>query len=304
MTRARQTTRFLYPALSSLLLASLLAHPSRAELRPLTLFEKIGRAPVVVWGEVTDGENRFATIKVSSLIKCTIPERPEETLRIAFRLDSFLRKPWEEKISFATADRVLLFLRKFTKEDGEKPEGDIYTLMWGAQGKLVLPPEGEKAYADAAVAFASILAIQDPAEQERLLRESISSANPLISDGAFQEMIKQGLGDLSMLPEVVAFFDAPREPARVFAMRLLRQLLQDARVAGRAVPSRQDLADRLRGAAVSDPSAAFRAEAVRTLGAIGGEEIKLFLRRLAKEDPSQQVRYEAEKSLLELSLKP
>src|SRR5678816_1478543 len=136
--------------LSCALFASTLAvigvgswQPAPADVRPLTQYEKVGRAPLVVWGEVTDGAHRFAVIKTLEVLKITITERPGESFRIAYKLDSFLRTPWQDKISFGVGERVLLFLRKFTKEDGDQPEGDLYTLMWGAEGKVLLPAEGE-----------------------------------------------------------------------------------------------------------------------------------------------------------------
>src|SRR5262245_57812230 len=104
-------------AMTPFLVAPLLSMtPTFADLRQLTLYERIGRAPVVVLGEIADGENRLASVTTLNLIKCTIPERPGAAFRIAFRLDSFLRKPWEDKIEFKTGEQVLLFLRKFTKE--------------------------------------------------------------------------------------------------------------------------------------------------------------------------------------------
>src|SRR5262245_45355797 len=90
----------------------------RADVQPLTLYEKSGRAPLVVWGEVTDGAHRFALVRTLDVVRCRIPEQPGPTFQIAFRLDSFLRPPWQDAITFKTGERVLLFLRKFTKEDG------------------------------------------------------------------------------------------------------------------------------------------------------------------------------------------
>ena len=60
-----------------------------------------------------------------------------------------------------------------------------------------------------------------------------------------------------------------------------------------------DLVDRIRGRAATDPSEPMRVEAVRALQSIGGEDVKAFLTRLAKEDTSQLVRYEATKALSE-----
>ncbi len=275
--------------------------PVRADVRPLTLYERTGRAPLVIWGEVADGEHRFAEIRTLQIVKCDIPERPPATFRIAFRLDSFLRRPWEGPITFKDGERVVLFLRKFTKEDGEQPEGDLYTLMWGAQGKFLLPPEGEQAYVDAVRAFEAVLTVDDPDRQAVMLRGLLEHRNPYISDTSFEEMIRQGLGDPDLVPDLFGYFAAQREPTRVLAMRLMRQILEDARAAGREIPAPQgivDMADALRGRAVADTSEGFRVETVRTLAVLGGDDTKAFLTRLAREDPSQHVRYEAEKTLL------
>src|SRR4026209_229463 len=117
----------------------------RADVTPLTLYERTGRAPLVVVGDVMDGAHRFAVIRTPEVLRCGIPEKRSETFRIAFRLDSFLRPPWQDSIEFKAGERVVLFLRKFTKEDGRQPDGDLYTLMWGAQGKTLPPLEGAAA---------------------------------------------------------------------------------------------------------------------------------------------------------------
>lgn len=276
----------------------------RAQLVPLTLYQKTGRASLVVWGEVTDGEHRFANIRTLEVVHCTIRERPGDAFRIAFRLDSFLRRPWEDKIQFQTGERLLLFLRKFTKEDGEMPEGDIYTLMWGAQGKHLLPPEGEEAHVGAVRAFAAILAQRDSYRQEEMLVEALADPNPIIVEGAFEEMIRQRLGGFDLIPRLTEFFQNPRELSRVSAMRLLSQILADAQVAGRAVPARQDLADLIRGRAAVDEASAFRVEAIAALRELGGEDVRAFLTRLAEQDPSQEVRYEARRTLLGWERRP
>jgi hypothetical protein len=278
--------------------AGLIAPAIRAEVRPLTLYEKVGRAPVVLWGEVTQGEARFASVRTLDLLKCTIPEIPGATLRIAFRLDSFLRNPWEDRIEFKTGEHVLLFLRKFTREDGDKPAGDLYTLMWGLQGKIVLPAEGEEAHIEAARLMSSILSTTDAGRQARMLQEAVSSANPFVADASLTEVLKQGLADFAMMPRLVALLSARREPARLLAMRILAGIFQESRVAGREVPGRQDLTDQLRARAAADSSPEMRVEAVRALEALGGEEVRAFLARLAQEDTSQLVRYEAKKALL------
>jgi hypothetical protein len=281
-------------ALACLLL--LAAGATRADVTPLTLFERTGRAPLVVWGEVTDGAHRFAVIRTQEILRCSLRERPGGTFRVAFRLDSFLRTPWQDKIEFATGERVILFLRKFTKEDGRQPEGDLYTLMWGAQGKHLLPLEGEQAQVEAVRRFAAILSAPND-QQEPLLRRALFDSNPMIADAAFEEAIKQGVGDLEMIPQLTGLLSSEREPARVGSLRLMARIFSDARVAGREIPRRDELSDLLRGRARSDPAVSFRVHAVATLAGLGGDDNKAFLESVSRDDPSQLVRYEAHKAL-------
>src|SRR5262245_42896271 len=249
---------------SFLLAAATAAPPALAAVQPLTLYEKTGRAPLVVWGEVPDGTHRFAIIQTREVIRCTIPERPGDTFRIAFRLDSFLREPWQDSITFANGEHVLLFLRKFTKEDGRQPEGDVYTLMWGAQGKEVLPPEGEAARVAATKRFASILS-RPSAEQPDQIKAALSDENPVISDGAFEQALKEGIGDLEMMPQLTGLLGSPRDPPRVQSLRMIAQIVSDARVAGREIPHPDELSQLLRGRAVTDPSEPVRVQAIAAL---------------------------------------
>ena len=285
-------------ATMALLFAPLLfMTPALADVRPLTIYERIGRAPIVVLGEISDGESRLASVTTLNLIKCVIPERPANVFRIAYRLDSFLRRPWEDKIEFKKGEQTLLFLRKFTKEDGDKPEGDLYTLMWGAQGKETLPEEGWQAMVGAAGELAAILALTDFDEQARRLRDAVTSPNPIVSDSAMTEVLKQGLVEESMIEMFTKLLDAPREITRILAMRAITQVISETRIAGRSLQDTSGLSDKIRGRAATDDSAEMRVEAVRALCVLGGDDVKSFLMRLSKEDSSQMVRYEATKAL-------
>jgi hypothetical protein len=271
---------------------------ARAEVQKLSLYQKTGRAPLVVWGTVADGEHMKAVIRTHEVVKCDIPQRPGESFLLAFRLDSFLREPWQDKITFKTGEEVVLFLRKFTKEDGDQPEKDLYTLMWGAEGKFSLPPEGAQAYVEAIRVFEAILTEPDPDRQEEMLIEGIKDENPFIVEAAFEEMLRQYIGGIDLIPDLIEYFDNPRESFRILAMRLMTQVLDSAAIADREIPERPQLANRIRGRAALDEAAGFRVEAVKALAILGGDESRALLERLSKEDPSQDVRFEASRMLL------
>lgn len=275
-----------------------LAFHAYAEIQKLTLFEKVARAPLVVRATITDGEDQKAQARNLETVTCKIPECPGENFRIAFRLDSFLRRPWEDKIEFHTGEEVFLFLRKFTKQDGDEAPADLYTLMWGSEGKVVLPPEGAQAFEDAVRNFHAIAKEEDPVKQEEAFVAGIRGKNPFVIEASFQELLEQFMGDLSLVPDLTGYFNHQRADFRVLAMRLLARILDDARVSGTEIPDEAELANDLRGRAALDPAAEFRVEAVRALAALGGVESKSLLERLSKEDPSQLVRYEAARRLL------
>lgn len=277
-------------------LAWLTAPPARAEVRPLSLYQKVARSSVALWGEVVEAD-RYATLRVLEVIKCSVPERPGPTMRIAYRLDSFLREPWQDKIEFRKGERVLLFVRPFTKQDGERTAPDLFALLWGAQGKVVLPAEGEEAWVGAARRMSEILAMTDLDAQALALEAEIASPNPHVSEAALSEILEQRLAGASMVPKLLPLLDSPREPVRLLALKGITAALQELRAARLEVPGRPELADRLRGRASTDATVEIRVEAIRALTALGGEEVRAFLELLAREDPSQLVRLEASRSV-------
>lgn len=280
------------------LFSALLFSASQAEVQELTLFQRTGRAKVVVWGKVVNHDNQKAVIRTIELIKCSLPDPPPETFRIAFRLESFTRERWEEKITFVDGEEVILFLKRPERRNNDKIPPDLYNLLGGARGRFTLPPEGGQAYVKAIQFFESVATEQDIDRQDALLISGIKNENPYIVIASFEEMLRSGIGGLDLIPDLLEFFDNPRDDFRVLAMRHMQMILTDAQVADRTIERKEDLADRIRGRAVLDTSADFRVEAVKVLGLLGGDESRVLLERLAKEDPAQAVRYEAEKLLI------
>ena len=193
-------------AVFALLLATV-SDVALAEIQDLTLFQRTGRAKVVVWGEVINHDNQKAVIRTIELIKNTLPQAPPETFRIAFRLESFTRERWEKKITFDKGEEVILFLQRPERRGNDAIPLDLFNLSGGPDGKFVLPPEGGQAYVEAIRFFEQVVNEQDLDKQDALFISGIKSKNPYIVIASFEEMIRSGVGDIDMIPDQVEFFD-------------------------------------------------------------------------------------------------
>jgi hypothetical protein len=286
------------------LLSALLPSPARAELNPLTLFQRCGRSPWVIIGEVTDYEKRFAQVRVIEVLKGKY-ELP--TLRVVHRLESWLRESWEEKIEFGRERYVVLFLKRYDPEvtDGhkvpEKFEGeDMFASSFGAMGVFSLPEEGQEAYMEAVRVFSGVTAIGDPVEQEEAVLALLQSRNPHILQAGLEQTLARRLAMDEDVPTLLGLVENPREPVRLNALQILGQVAEDLRVSGRSLPDQGDIVNRLKSKVLSGESDLYRAEALKVVAGLGGAAERAFIERISKEDRSQIVRYEASRALLDL----
>ena len=278
--------------------------PAWAELKPLTLYQRCGRSPWVILGDVTDGDDRFAKVKVVEVFK---GEYAGESLRVAHRLENFLRKNWEGKIAFGADDRVVLFLKRYDPEEtgvekvpNKLAAEDMFASTFGAMGVFALPAEGEDAYVEAIREFSVATAIEDAVEQEEAVLSFLRSRNPHILQAGLEQVRDRRLAFDPHVPVLMDLVENPRAPIRLNALQILGQVAEDLNAANRKLPDQADLVDRLKGKVLSDESDIYRSEALKVVVLLGGPEEAEFLRRISKEDPSQMVRYEASRALLNL----
>lgn len=293
--------------LGPLLLASLLvpaAPPTRGETTPLTLYQRCGRSPWVILGEVTDHDNRFAEIRVVEVLK---GEYEGRSLRVIHRLENFLRESWEDRIEFNPGAPVILFLKRYDPEetDGQKvPEKlqaeDMFASSFGPMGVFDLPAEGQEAYLEAVRTFTRVATKEDPVAKEDALLGFLKSGNPHILQAGLEQVRDRRLAFDEHVPVLMELVDNDRQPIRLNALQVLGQVAEDLRVSRRTLPDQQSLVSRLKGKVLSDESDTYRSEALRVLVLLGGERERPFLERISKEDPSQLVRYQASRALLEL----
>ncbi len=276
---------------------------ARADIRPLTLYQRVGRTPWVILGEIVDGDDRFAEVKVLEVLK---GEYDRPSLRVVYRLENFLRKSWQEKLEFETGEKAILFLKRYEtdREDRKIPESladeDVFAPAFGAEAKFRIPEEGEAAYMEALREYARVTEIEDPEAHEAALLGFLSARNPHLLSTGLEQVLERRLALDEHVPLLLDLCEHDREPIRLNALQILGQVAEDLRAAGRTLPDHADVVNRLKGKVIGEGSDIYRAEAVKVVAALAGESERAFIERISKEDPSQFVRYQAGAALLAL----
>jgi hypothetical protein len=274
---------------------------ARADLIQLTLYEKPAHSDLVVRGKVVRGDLRLAEVAVEEVLK---GKYDRSSLFVVFRLDNFTRKSWEEKVQFQNGEPVLLFLKQFEKESGEKPYPDRFSLVRGVQGKVDLPAEGAEAILDATRRFVRVQAQTDIEQSRRDLLAFLKDRNPLVVEAGLQEVHRLRLGREAEVPELLDLLVHPTPGFRQGALRILGQILDGVSEDVRPLASEDHIVSLILGRAREDETDEVRVEAVRALGARGKRDVVPILERIARTDPRQSVRFEAELAAYELRRAP
>ena len=282
----------------ALLAAALAGAEATADLIQLSLYEKPSESNLVVRGRVRRGDLRLAEIEVEEILK-GVYDRP--TLLIVFRLDNFARKPWEDKVVFRNGEPVLLFLNPFEKESGERPHPDRFTLVRGIQGKVELPPEGSAAILEAVRRFIHVQAQTDIQATTQDLRAFLSDPNPLVAEAGLQQVHRLRLGAPRSVRVLLPLLDHPVPDFRSGALRILAQIFEDRPRWDDVLAEEDHAVDRILLRAREDEDAAVRSEAVRTLEERGKRDVLAAIEQIARQDPTQQVRFQAELAVYRLS---
>jgi hypothetical protein len=262
---------------------------------PLTLYQLVARSDLLVHVETVDGSGRFAVVKVLEVFK---GEPPAQRLRIDFR-DYNLSPHGQAFISFHPGDHDLLFLGRKSWRKPSPKKADIFNLFHGRSGKIALPAEGVEVYLEAAREFAAV-SQGAPEAQIEALTQFVGSRNPFLREGAMEELLRLRALTSSDFPRLVSCLKDPAPSTRLLSLRLIDSIFKGA---GESLEGESSLAlasvlERAHG----DPDETIRAAAVRVLGSWPEvSRIKSDLAAIAERDPSQSVRYEAERILFRMA---
>lgn len=258
---------------------------------PLTLVQIVGRSDSAVHVRISDGSGKFAIVEVLETLSGPDPGR---RLRIDFR-DLNLSLKGREVVAFEKGEEDILFLHR---PDWKKPSAknaDVFELLHGRRGRLLLPPEGSGIYLEA-VRRLGMIAKQDPSDQVESLRQLLGSENPFLREAALAEVGRLRALTATDLPALIHLVSDQAAALREKSLEQIRIVLLSTSSEGG-----EDLRRALEAArerARNDPDEKVRAEAVRTMSAWRHhEDVVPELKAIATVDPSQLVRYEAQRVL-------
>lgn len=270
--------------------------PGWAAIDEPSLWTKTFRAELVVRVRVLDGDNRLATMKVEEIIK---GDYDRETLRVVFRAMNLSRNYWEEKVVFPLGAHEILFLRPFVKK-GKVNAPDQFELVGGHHGTEEVPPEGNDAYLQAIRQFVIIQGMGSQLAIWNQSRQLLESENPYLVQAGFEQVLRFRLADEEMVPVLLLRLEDETVAFRSQAARCLRDVFEDFRREKKTLTAEDHLRDMLLFKAMNDQSVDVRVEAIRTLQAGRDADLVPSFRQIAREDPSQAVRYQAERTIHEI----
>jgi hypothetical protein len=272
------------------------AGPAAAGIDAPSLWKKTFRATLVARVTVVDGDNRMARLAVNEVIK---GEYQREMLKVVFRAVNLSRDLWDEKIEFPQDAHMIVFLRPFVKK-GKINAADQFELVGGHHGLEDVPAEGNDAYLQAIRRFVEIQSLDSQLAIWKQASALLHEENPYLVQAGFEQVLKFRLADESMVPVLLERLEDDTVGFRSQAAECLGDVLEDARRDDKTLMGEDHLRDLLLFTAMNDSEVNVRVEAIRALEFGRDPNLVPTFRRIAQEDPSQAVRYQAERAIYEI----
>jgi hypothetical protein len=264
------------------------------EYVPLTLVQIIGRCDAAVHVRVSDGSGKFAIVEVLETLSG--PD-PGKRLRIDFR-DLNLSLKGQGAVVFEKEEEDVLFLHRPEWKKPSAKNADVFELLHGRRGRLLLPAEGSGIYLETVRRLGSIVK-QDPSDQVESLRRLLGSENPFLREAALAEISRLRALTVADLPALIHLIGDASAGLREKSLEQIRIVLHAAEgEEADGGEERRRALEAARERARNDPDEKVRAAAVRTMSAWNHhEDVVPDLKAIAAIDTSQLVRYEAQRVL-------
>ncbi|MBI3450480.1 MAG: HEAT repeat domain-containing protein [Acidobacteria bacterium] len=285
-----------------------------ADVRPLTLYQKVARATLVARVRATSDSTRRPTLEVLEVYKGFYPGRFLSV--VPYFQDNSNPKPWLHREVFRKGEESVLFLTPYDEdkdlafdEPGTAPgeeggEGRLFSILNADQGKVAIPSEGAEALTQTVRRIVEILALGQSDLQAEALRGLLRERNPILVEAGLEQVSLYDLAREEDGAALLALLASPRDDFRESAVRILGQIATAARAGKQDLRDRTEMFSRVVERVSGDAAPSVRREAVRALAAIGGEGAAAVLDRVRAQDADQRVRYEAGVALLRLAPDP
>ncbi len=264
------------------------------KIEELNYYEWTAVAAVVVAGKSLGENGRYIEFRVNHALRG--PVESGEMIRIDLRDANRNRRrsdyPRALKMPEGTDFIVVLEDPQPTRDGGR-----AFRMARGIRSVRELPIEAQQGVLDAVAMFLEIQNYKNDRVTWRRMGQMLEATNPLVVRNALEQMFKFRRGTLDHLFSLRPLFDHPDPTIREQAARLSGQIIE--RHGTDDVPEAAALMAELIGVARRDDTVESRVAATQALAAFGVARVETVLDEIAATDPDQNVRYSAEKILLE-----
>ena len=294
---------FLKRVAALLLLASLVGVPGTFaaidpfhEIRKLNYYEWTAVAPIVLSGRSLGEVGRYLEFRVDRVLRGDV--EPGSTLRLELRRANRERRRSDYPDTLKMPidiDYIVVLKEPLRNGDGQT----VYPLARSVTSARELPLEAQQGVLDAVASFVEIQDQKNDLVTWRRMGAMLEETNPLILLTALEQLFKFKRGTRQHLFSLRPLFDHPVPAIREGAAKVSGQIVERSQRKQEPVPEEEALMAELIGLARRDDSVESRVAATTALAAFGVDRVEVVLDEIASSDPDQNVRYSAERILLE-----
>jgi len=262
----------------------------------LGLFEWMATAPIVVAADVLADDGKFVQALTRAPIKGGVPAGT--VVLVDLKKANRDRAVGTRSLDLAKGHAYLLLLQASSR--ARKEPDPVYDLVRGMAGARELPQETSSAVIGAAARLAEIQERKNDALLWSTVPDLLEDPNPVLVDAALELVIKFRRETSALLPVVEPLLESPRPDVRQRAVLVVGRILRKDDKS--EIPERSVIVAEITGRARRDDDVLVRKTATAAIAALSDPGIDETLRTISRDDPDQDVRFEAEKALYERKL--
>ena len=261
----------------------------------LGLYDWMATAPVVIAADIVTDDSKFVKAITRRTFKGTLVV--DGPVLVDLRRANRDREMGTPALDLEKGRAYLLLLQASPR--GKKEPYPVFDIVRGVRGAKPLPTDGSAATIAAVARLAQVQQRDNDDFLWASLPRFLEDENPILVDAALDLYVKFHRETAALIPVVSPLLGHPRPDVRRRAALVLGRTLERAESAD--VPERRDVIAELSGRARRDDDLTVRRAATAALAALPDAGIDETLRAIARDDPDQYVRFEAEKAVSERS---